>query len=144
MTKDVLLSITGMQFEPDAEGGEITTVNRAQYYKKNDSHYILYDEVTEGFSELTHNRIKIKEHEVILTRKGLLNVQMDFEEQKKNLSNYHTPYGDLVIGIDTSKVSIKEDETEILVTVEYALEMNYEHLSDSTIQIKIRAVQPET
>ena len=55
---------------------------------------------------------------------------MVFEENKKNMTNYLTPYGGILIGLDTSKVSFTESEKEIRVNVDYALEVNYEYLAD--------------
>jgi len=59
MTKDVLLSIRGLQFvareEEDIEPVEMITAG--DYYKKNGKHYIMYDEVMEGFDGNTRNII---------------------------------------------------------------------------------------
>lgn len=139
MTKDVLLAIRGLQFDADNDENKIETINPAQYYNKNDQHYVIYDEITEGFSESTKNIIKFKEHSMDLTKKGLVNVHMVFEENKKNMTSYSTPYGNILIGIDARKVSCTEAEEHIRVDVEYALEVNYEHLADCKIQMNIRS-----
>ncbi len=139
MTKDVLLAIRGLQFDVDQDENKIETINPAQYYNKNDHHYVVYDEVTEGFSESTKNIIKFKEHSMDLTKRGLVNVHMVFEENKKNMTSYSTPYGNILIGIDAKKVTCTEEEEHIRVDVEYALEVNYEHLADCKIQMNIRA-----
>ena len=61
------------------------------------------------------------------------------EENKKNMTNYSTPYGDILIGIDASKIRMQEEEEKIHLDVEYALEINYEHLADCHISIGIQA-----
>ena len=139
MTKDVLLAIKGLQFDMDNDENKIETINPAQYYNKNNQHYVVYDEITEGFSESTKNIIKFKEHSMDLTKRGLVNVHMVFEENKKNMTSYSTPYGNILIGIDAKKVSCKEEEEHIRVDVEYALEVNYEHLADCKIRMNIRS-----
>lgn len=139
MTKDVLLAIRGLQFDVEHEEDKVETINAAEYYNKNNQHYVIYDEITEGFSESTKNIIKFKEHSMDLTKKGLVNVHMVFEENKKNMTSYSTPYGNILIGIDAKKVSCTEEEEQISVDVEYALEVNYEHLADCKIQMHIRA-----
>lgn len=139
MTKDVLLAIRGLQFDVDNDESKVETINPAQYYMKNDNHYVIYDEITEGFSESTKNIIKFKEHSMDLTKRGLVNVHMVFEENKKNMTSYSTPYGNILIGIDAKKVSCKEEEEHIRVDVEYALEVNYEHLADCKIRMNIRS-----
>lgn len=139
MTKDVLLAIRGLQFDADNDENKIETINPARYYNKNDQHYVVYDEITEGFSESTKNIIKFKEHSMDLTKRGLVNVHMVFEENKKNMTSYSTPYGNILIGIDAKKVTCTEEEEHIRVDVEYALEVNYEHLADCKIQVNIRS-----
>ena len=60
-------------------------------------------------------------------------------EHKKTLTNYRTPYGSLVIGLEAANVNFQEEEKRIVVNVDYAMEVNYEHLADCKIKIDIRA-----
>lgn len=138
MTQEVLLTLQGLQFdqrEVDADKIEIVTVG--DYYKKNGKHYVVYEEVTEGFEQPTKNRLKISENMLELSRNGLINMHMVFQENKKNLTNYNTPFGQILIGIDTKKIQIKEQEDNIVVDVDYSLDINYEFLSDCHIKINI-------
>ena len=144
MTKDVLLSIKGLQFEAENEAADLETITAAQYYKKNDSHYIIYEEATEGFSDRTKNRIKWNGRSLDLTKRGLVNVHMIFEEKKKNMTDDQTPFGNIMIGIDTRQIRMEEQENHIRVDVEYALEVNYEHLADCRISMNILAKNGET
>lgn len=140
MTKEVLLTLQGLQFdqrEEDADKIEMVTVG--DYFKKNDRHYVVYEEITEGFEQPTKNRLKFSDHMVELTRNGLVNVHMVFQENKKNMSNYNTPFGQILVGIDTKRISIEEKENNIVVDVDYALDINYEFLSDCHIKIDIRS-----
>lgn len=139
MTKDVLLAIRGLQFDVDQEENKIETINSAQYYNRNSSHYVVYEELTEGFREKTKSIIKFKDHSLDLMKSGLVNVHMIFEENKKNMTNYSTPYGDILIGIEAKKVGYTEKEEEINVFVEYALEVNYEYIADCEINMNIRS-----
>ena len=58
---------------------------------------------------------------------------MVFEKDKKNMTYYHTPFGSLMMGIDAKEISVQETEQEIHAQVQYALDINYEHLADCTI-----------
>lgn len=140
MTKEVLLSLKGLQFDTEAADGEkIETITPAEYYKAKNSHYVIYDETTEGFNEKTKNIIKFKENSLDLTKRGLVNVHMVFEENKKNMTSYGTPYGELLIGIDAKSVRLLEEDKRIVVDVDYALEINYEHFADCKIRMDIRS-----
>ena len=62
---------------------------------------------------------------------------MSFEENKKSLTNYATPFGNILIGIDTKKITLTESNDKIQIDVDYALEANYEFLADCKINIEI-------
>ena len=87
----------------------------------------------------TSNLIKLQENCMEVTKRGLTNTHMVFEEQKKNMTYYDTPFGNLLVGIAATNVSMKESEEQIDVKVNYALEINYEHLADCTIDVKVRS-----
>lgn len=143
MTTDVLLSIRGLQFEGENDANDLETITAAQYYKKNDSHYVIYEEATEGFRDTTKNIIKWNGQTLELTKRGLINVHMMFEEKKKNMTDYRTPFGSILIGIDTKQIQVTEKEEEIAVQVDYALEINYEHLADCKISMNVKAKEAQ-
>ncbi len=139
MTKEVEISICGLQNGPETDGEPIETITTGEYFFKNGKHYILYEEVMEGETKPTKNRIKIAPGYMELSKSGMVSVHMFFEENKKNVSQYHTPYGSLLMGIDAKKVEIQESEDEISVAAEYALEMNEEFVADCDIRINIKS-----
>lgn len=139
MTKEVLVSISGLQFAEETDAEPVEVITSADYYNKNGKHYIIYDEMAEGFAEKTRNIIKLEENVLDITKRGVSNVHMMFEKDKKNVTYYYTPYGSLLIGIDATKLDVKEAEDSLEVTVDYALEVNYEHLADCTIVMKVQS-----
>lgn len=141
MTKDVFLSITGLQFAAQDEGDAtaVEVITPGDYYKKNDKHYVLYDEVMEGFEGSTKNIIKVGQDSLDITKKGVTNVHMVFEKNKKNVSYYYTPFGSILIGIDAKRVDVAETEENISVKVNYDLEVNYEFLANCNITMNIKA-----
>lgn len=139
MTKDVIIRICGLQAGPETDGEPIEMIVSGEYFYKNNKHYILYEEVAEGESKVTKNRIKISDGHMELNKSGVVNVNMVFEENVKNVTSYYTPYGALTMGVDGRKVDIKESEDEIDISVEYGLEMNQEFVADCTIAINIRS-----
>ena len=102
MEKEILFSLKGLQMSQEDQE-ELETIMAAEYYLRNDHHYIVYDEVMEGFEEATKNIFKFDGSCLEVTKRGAVNVHMLFEEQKKNMTTYHTPFGDILIGIDTEK-----------------------------------------
>lgn len=137
MTKEVLLALKGLQFDGSSQEN-ITTILPAEYYERNGKHYIVYDEVMEGFTGSTKNVIKFTDREMDVTKKGVVNVHLLFEENRKNLSSYGTPFGDITVGIYANQIRMQEAEELIQVKVDYDLEVNYEHLADCSISMDIR------
>ncbi|NBJ94246.1 DUF1934 domain-containing protein [Parablautia muri] len=138
MTKEVLLSLKGLQMEIGEETQALETITPADYYERNGKHYVIYEEMMEGFTDVTKNRIKFSDSSLEVYKKGLINVHMVFEENKKNMTSYMTPYGTILIGIDTESVLVEEKENQIRVEVDYALEANYQHLADCRIEMELR------
>ena len=138
MTKDVLVTVKGLQSIEAGEPEEVEMVSRGDYYYKNGHHYIFFDEVVEGFTESTRNSIKVSDNSVEVKKKGLTNVQMIFEENKKNLTYYATPFGNLQMGIAATKIDVKEQEKSLDISIDYALEINAQHAADCRICVNVR------
>ena len=142
MTKEVLVSISGLQMavnemeENDDEPIEV--LSAGSYYFKNGKHYVLFEEVAEGMQGVTKTQIKWKGEEVLeVSKRGLSNVHMIFEKNKKNRCYYNTPFGQLNLGIFTTEIRVEEREDCIQVLAEYSLDVNHEPLSDCVIKIHV-------
>lgn len=93
----------------------------------------------EGFDGVTKNVLKLKDDSLEITKRGSSNVHMVFEKDKKNMTCYTTPFGSLMMGIDAHSISIEESDREIQAHIEYALDINYEHLADCTIHLSVQS-----
>lgn len=139
MTKDVLISISGLQFEVNSEE-PVEVVSVGEYYERNGKRYLVYEEMQMddvNSREMTKNTIKIAKNQVDIIKKGTNNVHMIFELNKKNITYYNTPYGDLLIGLYTTALAVSEEEEEITLNLDYVLSINSNHVSDCKITIKI-------
>lgn len=141
MTKDVILSITGLQFDSlDTEAPDpVEVITVGEYFEKNNKHYVIFNEVMEGFEGSTKNTLKITDDTLDIIKQGVTNVHMVFEKNKKNITCYNTPYGNLMVGILAKEMNVVEKDENIDINVEYALEVNYEHLADCQIAINIKS-----
>lgn len=151
MTKEIIVSLTGSQeiltnesFQEDASGvldvssnDEIQVIVVGEYYEKNGIHYILYDEAVEGQSVLDKNMIKIGPDCVEVTKRGSSSVVMLFEEGKKSLSNYHTPYGEIHMGIEVFQIEKRVEESLISLFIHYQLALNNEPVAMCSLRLKV-------
>lgn len=145
MTKDVLVSISGLHMDAlsgmlNGDDEAIEVVTPGNYYCKNGKHYVIYDEVMEGMHGIIKNRIKITGTDSVeIMKTGLSNTHMVFERNKKNITYYQTPYGQMLIGVKTRNMEINVTEENIDVSVDYELDINYEPLADCKIKMEIYA-----
>ena len=138
MTKDVLISIKGLQFEdPSSKHVEnVELIGPGTYYEQNGTKYFLYDEEFEGVPEKIRTMIKVHPERVELSKNGPMAVSMVFEKGEKNLSRYNTPFGGLMVGTDTTDINISENEDDMDIEIMYHLDPNYEYFADCRVAIR--------
>lgn len=141
MTKDVLLSIKGLYAEDNEDADSVETLTPAEFYIKEGVYYIFFEEIMDDTTGVTKSRIKYSEKCFELTRRGEVSVHLLFEEGKKTLNTYQIPYGNLMVGLDTKHIHMTETTDEIKIVIEYAMEINYQQVSDNTIEITVKAVR---
>ena len=148
MTKDVLLKISGLHYETaeaagDDENEPIEVITPASYYYKNNKHYVIYDEVVEGMAGTIRNKVRIADGKLEIMKSGLSNTHMVFERDKMNITQYETPYGDLLVGTHTKDMQVDVTDEKIDVHVNYALDVNSETIADCNIVMNIKALAHE-
>ncbi|MCC8066474.1 MAG: DUF1934 domain-containing protein [Clostridiales bacterium] len=154
MTKDVLVSVKGLHSVKGAdshtgpagnknpgqdEDDTVELISAGKYYFRNGKHYVEYEELEEETNTVIKNRITLRDRHLEVIRKAPFQTKMIFEENTKNTSWYNTPVGSMLAGFDVNEMQIRESDDLIEIGVDYALEINYEHVSDSHIQIRIMA-----
>lgn len=140
MEKDVLIHVSGLHMLLDNdENGPIEMVVPGQHYFKNGSHYLRYEEILEEGTKPTVNYIKMSPTALEVRKTGLVDVHMVFEHGKKNTSFYSTPFGTIQLGIAATNLEMRESESCIDMKVDYALDMNEEHIADCCLYIQAQS-----
>ncbi len=135
MDRQVLLTLTGRQLGPDGAETVTELTAEAEYYERNGSCYILYQETEDGLA--TRNILKQRGNRIELTKKGSVNTCMVFEPGREHATDYFTPYGPLRLNICTRSVDTRRGPGFLEMTADYSLEENGNLLSHYTISIKI-------
>lgn len=146
MTKQVLLSISGLQFLDEENPEPVEVWTTADYYYRNGTHYLLYEEAVEGSGEIVKVTLKIKKKCVELSKKGPVQVHMVFDQGKTTTSQYDTSFGEIPVGISADQVMVEEDDQNIHVELKYGLDLGGEFLADShvTLHVKSKDVQDDS
>jgi uncharacterized beta-barrel protein YwiB (DUF1934 family) len=152
VTKDVLISIQGLQFAGagvdtsanDEELDSIETICTGEYYYRKNAHFIIYDELEGDVtaaqeSEPVKNILKLRGREFTLTKKGAINVQMVFCQGEKTMTQYSTPYGSIMIALDTKSVEYIKEPDSLRIHIDYGLEANYQFIADCNITIDVKS-----
>lgn len=136
MDKQVLITLTGRQW--DEEKNETATEQSAlgTLYERNGSLYILYDENTEEGGTVK-NTIKLKGTLLELTKKGAVNTCMVFEPGREHMTDYATPFGSLRLGVLTDFVEMRESDEQMEIIASYMLTESGRIISHCEISIKI-------
>lgn len=136
MTRDVLIRISGLQLM-DGDSDDVEVITTGDYFLKNGNHYIIYDEMMEGFAGSIRNTLKIGPNKMDIRKSGIADAHMIFEQNQKNHTRYVTPMGEMVVSFNTNKIELDEQEDSLKVSVAYSLDINYDHVSDCNITIDV-------
>ncbi len=137
MTKDILLTISGLH-ETDGEAdAPVEVISPGQYFLKNGKHYILFEEVLEGLEGLVKSTLKFTEDQVEFIRTGAASARMIFQKEQEHRALYQTPMGPLMISVYTEDIISKIEDEQIDLEIVYSLKAEEEILTESTVRIHI-------
>ena len=143
MTKDVLVSVSGLQAAVNEmenyDEEPIEVLSAGTYYFKDGKHFIFFEEMAEGIPGVTKTQIRLNGRESLEVRKkGIANVNMVFEKNKNNRCFYQTPFGQINLGIFTKEIWVEESEDNINIRADYDMDVDYEPLAKCTIRINVK------
>ena len=139
MENNVIISIRGRQSFEQAEEETIELVTEGCLQPDGEDGYTLtYQESELTGLEGTLTTFQIERDRVTLLRIGEVNSQMVFEEGRRHLSMYNTPYGALAVGISTKKMKAKLDAAGGSIEIDYAIEIDHAVAGENLFHIQVR------
>lgn len=140
----VLLSIRGEQYfdgvDPDAT--ELMTEGTLELVPGGMA--FSYEESALTGMEGTTTKFEIKGPRVILTRSGAVNSQMVFEEGRQHTSLYETPFGELSVDIQTSRLRHNLTDRGGLLEIRYSIAVEHSVTGRNCFKIRVRPRQGQT
>ena len=125
MTDNVIISIKGKQLYAESSPDEMELVTSGTlHWDDQGGCTVTYQESELTGLEGTTTRVCIDGGRVTLLREGNTNSQMVFEEGRRHLSMYETPYGELSIGVSTKRMRSTLDEAGGDLEIDYAIEID--------------------
>ena len=125
MTDNVIISIRGRQLYAESSPDEVELVTSGTLKRDGAGGYIVsYAETELTGLEGTTTRLHVDGGRVTLLREGNVNSQMVFEEGRRHLSMYETPYGALSIGVSTRRMRSTLGDSGGDLEIDYAIEID--------------------
>lgn len=140
MTKDVLITVKGVQQDDAGEMSSSETVVRGEYYFRSGSHYIFYEETAEDSGDKIKSSLKLKGNTLELTRKGAVDSCMIFEPDKRRTADYATSFGAIRLETVTSQILFFEEEEHLQIKAEYDLWANEAFVSRCKLTINLEPI----
>ena len=139
MEKDVVISIKGMQQYEDTDPDTIELVTQGRLQREGESYTLSYQEseVT-GLGVGTLTTIQVDGGQVTLMRAGEVNAQMVFQEGRRHLSMYNTPYGAMAVGVNTRRLLADLNDHGGDIEIDYAIEVDHAIAGRSIFQIRVK------
>ncbi len=138
LSKPVMLSVRGEQrfegLEPDAT--ELMTEGTLTVLP--DGLRLSYAETELTGMEGTVTTFEVRDKRVTLTRSGKVNSQMVFEEGRAHTSLYETPFGELSVDIQTSRLRHNLTERGGVLDLRYSIAVEQTAAGENTVRLRVR------
>ena len=123
MRDNVIISIKGKQVNENGPD-EMELVTEGRMICNDKGVLVSYQESELTGLQGTTTMLRINGPVVTLLREGTVNSQMVFEEGRRHLSMYETPYGSMSVGINTRRVTNTIGESGGDLEIDYAIEID--------------------
>lgn len=144
MEKNVIISIKGVQRLEDADPDTMELVTEGRLEQDGNSYTLSYQESELTGLEGTMTTIQVEGEQVTLMRMGEFNSQMVFQEGRRHLSMYNTPYGAMSVGVNTRHLLADLSDKGGDIEIDYAIEIDHAIAGRSVFQIKVREANGAT
>ena len=135
----VLLTIRSEQRFEDMDPDSIELMTEGTLTPTGEGGLVLsYQESELTGLEGTTTTFEIRGSQVILSRTGGVNSQMVFEEGKQHTSLYETPFGELAVDIQTSRLRHSMTERGGLMDLRYSISVDHTVTGRNASKIRVR------
>lgn len=142
LESNVVISIWGQECQDGTYSAPIELVTEGVLRQEQDTYVLSYQESEVTGMAGTLTTFQIAPQCVTLLRVGEYNSQMVFEEGRRHMSLYETPYGQLSFGIHTRKMRFAMDDKGGEIEIGYNLEINHRLASTHDFHIRVREKHP--
>ena len=141
MEKEVVISIKGMQQYEGALPDVIELVTEGRLTRDGESYTLSYQESELTGLDGTLTTIQVDGEQVTLLRVGEFNSQLVFQEGRRHLSVYNTPYGAMSVGVHTRHLLAELSDQGGDIEVDYSIEVDHALAGRNIFRISVKEAQ---
>ena len=141
MEKEVVISIKGMQKYEGAPPDVIELVTEGRLVREGGSYTLSYQESELTGLEGTLTTIQVDGEQVTLMRMGEFNSQLVFQEGRRHLSVYNTPYGAMSVGVNTRHLMAELTDQGGDIEVDYSVEVDHAIAGRNVFRINVKEAE---
>ncbi|MCI8688424.1 MAG: DUF1934 domain-containing protein [Lawsonibacter sp.] len=138
MGKEVVISIKGIQKYEGALPDVVELVTEGRLAREGDSYTLSYQESELTGLEGTLTTIQVDGGQVTLLRVGEFNSQLVFQEGRRHLSVYNTPYGAMSVGVHTRHLLAELSDQGGDIEVDYEIEVDHAMAGRNIFRINVK------
>ena len=138
MEKPVIISIKGIQTGDTIGEETMELVTQGILGQDQDGFSLTYEESELTGLEGTTTTFRIGKDRITLHREGTLRSDMIFQEGQRHFSTYETPYGGLILGVDTHRARSDIGRSGGDLEIRYALEVENEKVGENFFEIHVQ------
>ena len=140
MEKEVIISIKGMQDFEQTGKDSIELVTRGNLGRQDGILTLSYEESELTGLEGTLTTIQVEPERVTMLRTGQVNTQMVFQEGRRHLAMYNTPYGAMTVGVNTRHLYAELGEDGGEIEIDYNIEIDHTVTGRNVFRINVKKV----
>lgn len=142
MEKDVIISIRGTQDYSGTDPDTMELVTEGKLAVQDGALRLSYEESELTGMEGTTTVFQVEPEKVTLLRLGSVQSEMVFEEGRRHMSLYSTPYGNMEIGVRARHLNSTLELTGGRLEIDYDIEINHMLAGQSLFRIDVRENTP--
>ena len=139
---NVIISIRGQQAYQGADEESVELVTEGLLRPECGGYTLSYQESEVTGMAGTLTTFQIEKDCITLIRAGEVNSQMVFQEGRRHLSMYETPYGQLALGVNTRRMRADLNDKGGDIEIDYNIEIDHRVAGVNAFQISVREKKP--
>lgn len=140
MAQEVMISVKGVQQFEAADKDSIELVTRGSLAREDGMLTLQYEESELTGLEGTLTTIQVEPERVTMLRTGQVNTQMVFQEGRRHLAMYNTPYGAMTVGVNTRHLYAELGEDGGEIEIDYNIEIDHTVTGRNVFRINVKKV----